>query len=485
MIIFIKKFETKNFFIGSFDTFEDVTKDLIMKNSKLTEDEVQEILYSMPNSYRASITDKMYNYLGYIGIYKYDPIFKRAGIRFETIDNFNVYEKHEIINQYRAWLKSSINICNISEIKYVSKDEDYVLKDDTKFNLEIKCNNRFIVKGINKVIINNIAKGYKISTLKFPFTISYNGFNIGIIGLTNILWANERANLNIFFTNECKKMDIKVIAKAIEEYAEYIHKLGIYNITLSVASDDKFMFEILKNTKFNYYAQIPFGTYDENNIKANLLFEHILEDIEVKNDIPKIDNMPKNLYLFKCKDNMDLVLKLDNKYRLVSPKAFKSENIDKEKIIYSHIKAMQNRKEFAIPLGEDKYILQYGNEEYGLKKSVMNYSYVLLDNSNNYCGYVNILRANCFNAEIEMGIIPNLQRKGIGTEMINKFYEELFSVGFLSVTSIVFEFNVASIKLHDKVSKCYGKRTKAYYINGKLWDMYYYTKINDKLIKSI
>ena len=191
--------------------------------------------------------------------------------------------------------------------------------------------------------------------------------------------------------------------------------------------------------------------------------------------------MTKSSYLFKSKDNMNLVLKVDNIYRLVSPKAFKTENINKDKIIFSHIRAVQDRKEFAIPLGEDKYILQYGNEDYGFKRTVMNYSYVLLDNDNNYCGYVNILRANCFNAEIEIGIIPTLQRKGIGTKVINKFYDELFSVGFLSVTSIVFEFNIASIKLHDRVSKCYGKRTKSYYINGKLWDMYYYTKINDKL----
>ena len=69
---------------------------------------------------------------------------------------------------------------------------------------------------------------------------------------------------------------------------------------------------------------------------------------------------------------------------------------------------MKNREEFAIPLGEDKYI--------------MNYSYILLDNFNNYCGYVSILRANCFNAEIEIGIVPSLQRRGIGTKVISKFY---------------------------------------------------------------
>lgn len=479
--MFIRKFETKNFFIGSFDFFESLTKNIIMENSKLTEDKVQQILYNMPNAYRGAITDKKYNYLGYIGIYNYDPIFKRASIRLETISNLSLDEKHEIIDEYRDWLKNSINIFNILEIKYVSKDEYYILKNDKKVNLELKCSSEFLVKGVNESVKYSIQMHHKIPNLKFPFTIRYNDINIGIIGLTNVLWANERANMNIIFVNKCQKINKNIIANVIEEYLKFIHKIGIYNITFSIQSDDKFMLEIIKNTKFNYYAQIPFGTYDEKNIKSNLLFEHIPESIKIKNNIPRVENMTKSSYLFKSKDNMNLVLKVDNIYRLVSPKAFKTENINKDKIIFSHIRAVQDRKEFAIPLGEDKYILQYGNEDYGFKRTVMNYSYVLLDNDNNYCGYVNILRANCFNAEIEIGIIPTLQRKGIGTKVINKFYDELFSVGFLSVTSIVFEFNIASIKLHDRVSKCYGKRTKSYYINGKLWDMYYYTKINDKL----
>ena len=125
--MFIEKLKTKNFFIGSFDCFEEQTKNLIVENSKLTEDKVKDILYSMPNIYRASITDKNYNYLGYIGIYDYDPIFKKASIRFETINSFSVDEKHEIINEYRKWLEESINIYNTLEQKIIKllKDEIY------------------------------------------------------------------------------------------------------------------------------------------------------------------------------------------------------------------------------------------------------------------------------------------------------------------------------------------------------------------------
>ena len=143
---------------------------------------------------------------------------------------------------------------------------------------------------------------------------------------------------------------------------------------------------------------------------------------------------------------------------------------------------MQERQHFSIPLGEDKYIIQKGNGNYGVSKAVMNYSYLLLDDLNNYAGYINILRtnANNRNAEIEIGIDPKIQSKGLGTQVINKFYEELFSIGYASVTSAVFEFNNPSIRLHEKVAELNGIRLESYYINGKLWNMSFYSKVNDK-----
>ena len=141
---------------------------------------------------------------------------------------------------------------------------------------------------------------------------------------------------------------------------------------------------------------------------------------------------------------------------------------------------MQNRNNFSIPLGEDKYILQKGNEKYGVYKAMMNYNYIILDKNNNYSGYINILRnnANSKNAEIEIGIVPSLQHKGMGTRVITQFYNELFSVGYASVTSTVFEFNKPSLKLHEKVAELNGIRLESYYINGKLWDMHTYSKTN-------
>ena len=122
-----------------------------------------------------------------------------------------------------------------------------------------------------------------------------------------------------------------------------------------------------------------------------------------------------------------------------------------------------------------------GNGTYGISKVLMNLSYVLLDINNKYAGYVNILRhnANNNNAEIEIGIKPGLQGNDLGKRVVNEFYNQLFSIGYASVTSAVFSFNEPSLRLHEKVAKLNGTRIESYYINNRLWDMSFYSKVNN------
>ena len=64
---------------------------------------------------------------------------------------------------------------------------------------------------------------------------------------------------------------------------------------------------------------------------------------------------------------------------------------------------------------------------------------------------------------------------------MNAFYDELFSMGVASVTSSVFSFNEPSIRLHEKVAMLNGIRLESYYVNGKLWDMSIYSKVNSSI----
>ena len=92
------------------------------------------------------------------------------------------------------------------------------------------------------------------------FTIKYNNKAIGIIGLNNLLWSNRRANLNIFLDkNLSDVITHKFIGYLIDEYINYVHKLNVHNITLSVNASNKKLLDILNYTSMNYYGQVPYS----------------------------------------------------------------------------------------------------------------------------------------------------------------------------------------------------------------------------------
>ena len=481
---FIEKFKAGNYSIGSFDAYQDLSKGLIQKNSDLTEEEVDEIMKSMPTTYRASIVDHNGNYIGFIGLYNVDAKNNRTSIRFETNVDLLTTDKNTILEEYKKWLSESLNLNEIEEEIYFTSTKKEVSQNRIQPKTNIIIPSSMLESGISEETLEYFSHDYSIPRMQMPFTIKSNDRAIGIIGLTNLIWSNKRANLNIFLDKSLGDDIVKELAGyVIDDYVNYVHNCNIHNVTLSVSGSDKNKLDILRNTNMNYYGFIPFGSINENHVESNMMFQHI-PNMKKQNGVYVPENISKDVKTFDTdKKELDSVIELNNGYRLVSPKILEQDHIYSNKIIDEHTSAMQEREGFEIPLGEDKYILQRGNGNYGISKAVMNYDYVLLDSSNHYAGYINILRnnANNRNAEIEIGIDPKLQHNGLGTQVINKFYDQLFSVGYASVTSAVFEFNNPSIKLHEKVAELNGIRLESYYINGKLWDMQFYTKVNENI----
>ena len=122
----------------------------------------------------------------------------------------------------------------------------------------------------------------------------------------------------------------------------------------------------------------------------------------------------------------------------------------------------------------EKYIIQEGNGTYGISKLVKYFTYVLVNNNNEYCGYINVMNERGRNAVLELAIKPSLQNKGLGTKLLDKTIEVLLDNGYYAVSSYVFDFNIASNKIHKKLTRYRGKRSKSYYINGVFWDMNLY-----------
>lgn len=481
---YIEKFKTKNFTIGSFDSYQYLSKELMKRNFNLSDEEAEEIMKGMPTNYRASIVDNTGLYRGFIGLFNVDQENEIASLRFELNKTYDGEEKEEILLAYKDWVKNSLNINNFDEEIYASPEEKEISKNYLEEKSNIIIPSKMLVPGVEDEILEKYKEEYNIPKLQIPFTIKSNDKVLGIVGLSSLIRSNKRANLNIFLNKDLGEDIVNELSGyIIDDYINYVHNLNVHNVTLSVAGSDKNMLEILKNTNMNYYGYIPFGAAANNDVESNMMFQHI-PYMKRDSGILVPENIKENIELLDTdKNELDKIIDLEDGYRLVSPNAFEEEKIKKEKIINGHIEAMKNRDNFTIPLGEDKYILQKGNGNYGLSKAVMNFNYVLLDKDNNYSGYINILRenANNKNAEIEIGIDPKVQNRGLGTKVINAFYDELFSVGYASVTSAVFDFNNPSIKLHDKVAQLNGIRLESYYINGKLHDMNYYTKVNDML----
>ena len=93
---FIKKLETDNFEIGSFDVYLDKSSELMDKNKDIGFAS-EELLKKLPTTYRASIVSKNDNsYIGFIGVFDVDSRNDATSIIFETNKRLSDEELEEI-----------------------------------------------------------------------------------------------------------------------------------------------------------------------------------------------------------------------------------------------------------------------------------------------------------------------------------------------------------------------------------------------------
>lgn len=470
---FIPKLYTDNFMIGSFDVYLDKSKGLIEKNKNL-----EGLLNKMPTSLRASIVSKEDNsYLGFISVLNMNNENSYTSLVLVLEKTLEEAKTNEIVDKYKEFLLNDLGIADIKDYLLVNGDVTTEENHDV-ISVDILLSDDDLRDGIDeKEKAKLIEEGYNIPNLQIPCTIMDDNECVGLIGLTNLIWSNRRANLQVFVDKEKDESYIRdVIPDVIDEYLNYVHNRNLYNISMSVSGSDTNMMNVILDSNMNFYASIPYASNYKGNAESNYLFQSYPNMIK-ENDL----YLPENkIVTGEISKDFKSVIDLGNGYIAMSPKVFKENNIDLNKIVNSHMNAMQDRDRFTIPLGEDKYIIQEGNGNYGISKAVNNYTYVMLDKDMNYVGYTNILRENALNAEIEMALRPEYQSKGIGSSMRKKFYEELFRNGYMSVSSAVFDFNNKSNGLNEKFAKFSGKRIGAYYINGKLWDMNLYTRENEE-----
>ena len=269
---FISKLETDKYIIGSFDVYLEKVKELIKNNyPKITDEEVEEILKKMPTTYRAAITDKNDNFVGFIGLYDVDAQNETASIRFQANDQLLTGDRKRILEEFKKYISDSINIHNIKRVSYTDPTNIIINEDNlipTTSNIIIP--NNFLEPGITEETLEEFSKDYSIPKLSIPFTIKSNDKAIGIIGLSNLIWTNKRANLNIFLDKRLGSDIVNELSNyIIDDYLNYVHSLNVHNVNLRVSASDKDKLEVLKNSSMNYYGFIPLRIESCNNAEKS------------------------------------------------------------------------------------------------------------------------------------------------------------------------------------------------------------------------
>lgn len=487
---FIEKFKTEHFSIGSFDYYRKEAEKLIRNNTKMKVEETKEYVdKKLPGSYRAAIVDNNGNFVGYIALYNVKGERGLASIRMETNRELTDAEKEEITGVYKNWMFTALDLNDVEEELCFTPNKSKCITNNSipKANIILPC--KMLEAGVSEETKAYFAQFHELpKILVKPYTIKHGDRVIGIIGLTTFQWQNKRANLQLFLDEALGDEIINELSgHIINEYLDYIHSSNVHNVTLTVPGSNVEMLEVVKNSNMNYYSTIPYGAYRNGFVESGIQFQHVPGMVK-QNGIYIPDNTAKPINFFDTeKKLMDPVVKYYNDYRLVSPKVFRSNRISINKVVDGQARALQDADNYAISLGDYKYIIQKGNRRFGVTSAVRGYDYVLLNSQKEFIGYINILRNNAHNknAEIELAIIPEAQGQGLGSMILKTFCEQLFSIGYASVTSSIFEFNIGSETIHKNNGfDLSGTRIESYYVNNRPWNMNIYTKVNSVALET-
>lgn len=461
---FIPKLDIGKFVIGSFDVYEKKAKEIgraYLINQGKSTDAVEKMFANMPPAYRGSILDKETNELiGFIGVEDINTSKNYASIVIGLEKSKPKPDIYDIVEGYENFLVNDLGIDNTTTITVINEE-----KMKTQYNCvsykDATLKSLYLFKDTE-----NISKNY-------PVKVMFRNFLIAKLSVDSLIWSNKSGTIKIELEeNANEELAERILPTAINHYIDYLHGNNLYSLIAEVSASNTIVLDSLLKSQMNFYGVLPYSMEYKGNIESSYLFEHYPEM-----EKEKLTYLPKNKKV-KVDDlkpiKLSKLFKIDEEYTAISPKAFKDLNISIESIVKEHIKALQNREHFSIPLDEDKYIIQEGNGNYGISKLVKNYSYVLVNSKNEYCGFINIMNERERNAVLEIGIKPSLQNKGLGTKLLDKAIDVLLSNGYYAVSSYVFSFNIASNKIFKKLTKYHGKRSKAYYINGEFWDMNLY-----------
>ena len=146
---FMIKLKTENYLIGSYDVYQDESKELISNNPNWMDENTEDIVKAMPTVSRATVLDSNGNYIGYIGLYNVDAKNNSASLRFEVKEILKEENKEEIVNEFKQYCEDSLNITQIKEYIYKTNDEIDIEKNKIEICNNIIVPNKMLEPGIS------------------------------------------------------------------------------------------------------------------------------------------------------------------------------------------------------------------------------------------------------------------------------------------------------------------------------------------------
>lgn len=327
-------------------------------------------------------------------------------------------------------------------------------------------------------------KGEKIATIEealeklqemaddnvFAIISKENDKLIGFTSLTNIQAMNQRSSMWIKIDTDIDFLNqVFFGAEAVDLLLDYAFNImNLNNVVIDVPVFNRQALEICKHASMFFMAERHEACHYKDGKFYNLeSFQCTKNMYGTKREVSTLeidDSYIEYPYeMFQDKSMSDTVI--NDKSDIILSK------YEKQKDYITRMASFLNNPVVSIPLGE--YKVNWTDSS--ALEHLESVSY-LIKSYEELIGYVNLFRRDSYNHRADLEIMigdREFQNKGYGREALELFLSEIYvNSSYNALLSNIFDFNIASAKLHESLGYVkIGTRRESYYAYGKLNDM--------------
>lgn len=309
------------------------------------------------------------------------------------------------------------------------------------------------------------------------FAIINDNQLIGLIGYSRMKLCNQRTNIWIQM-DPYLDMDKQVFfgEEALDAFIKYSYdSMNLHNIMIQVPAFNKQALEILRNSNMQYLGSSVATALYQNDLYYNTVYYQTTKESYLENykHIEKIDKSCRRIMIPNDSKLSELVQ--GDKVSLVKCKSPTDKQISK-------CAEILNNPKVGIPFGWYKV----NWNDYRARKYLSNSEYLVLKEEE-LVGCVNLFRKDVrsHNAELEIMIGEQYQKKGYGREALTLLLRDAFeNGGYVNLLSSIFSFNDKSQNLHESMGyHKFGSRMESYYAYGEFHGIDMYEMPRDSYFK--